>query len=244
MYGCIGATVLNTIFAAAKYTRARARALPLSQRAGRSTRLANLMPLLTCKTPMTHTFDGVFRFAPVGLFIKWRENVLITTKSKSWADSVAESKMFFVYCAVHMFLVASCAMLGVVSGIKLAAAVFTYLLVTARLYEEIVAAARSCYSLLKLMVLPRATMQEMQDGRRAASATVAMHEGSLPESAKGVARRALEAESNGGRLAWYSMRWFEWPWYSTLISLVLRRRKQDWNEILRLRDHGTMDYIN
>ena len=38
---------------------------------------------------------------------------------------------------------------------------------------------------------------------------------------------------------WYSASWYEMPWY----SFLMRRRKKDWNEILRLNDHNTLDYV-
>lgn len=36
--------------------------------------------------------------------------------------------------------------------------------------------------------------------------------------------------------------YFPW-WLARLVMLFCRRQKKDWNEVLRLSDHGTMDYI-
>ena len=37
--------------------------------------------------------------------------------------------------------------------------------------------------------------------------------------------------------------YFPW-WVARLVMLVARRRKKDWNEVLRLRDVATMDYAH
>ena len=38
---------------------------------------------------------------------------------------------------------------------------------------------------------------------------------------------------------------YYFPWiFARLIMLLARRRKKDWNEVLRLKDHATMDYVS
>ena len=114
---------------------------------------------------------------------------------------------------------------------------FVYLYATMRCYEEAVADARSCYSLYKLLLLRPDEMRAMVGLRGEARAQMLAVVAALPAAA--VAHADLTAEEATPR----SFLDFYFPWWLARVVQALRRRKKkDWNEVLRLVDLATMDY--
>ena len=107
-----------------------------------------------------------------------------------------------------------------------------------RCYEEAVAAARSAWTHYKLLLLSPAEMSAMVERRKAAKAAMDPAIRMLPEGV--VAHISISAdEARPTRALDYYFPWI----IARVIMLVLRRRKRDWNEVLRLKDHATMDYV-
>ena len=182
---------------------------------------------------------GLAVWMPIWRYLK-RQEAHLLSKGPRWNDSVAEMKMM------------SCGMLGIfyVIGASCASVYLgsikpwlplPYLYITMRCYEEAVADARSCYSLYKLLFLTKATMARMVALRAAAKSAMDPCIAMLPTGVTHhLALPADEAQpSSYSRVLEY---YFPW-WIARLLSLVMRRQKRDWNEVLRLNDASTMDYV-
>ena len=113
-----------------------------------------------------------------------------------------------------------------------------YSYVTMRCYEEAVADARSFFSHYKLLLLTPAQMGRMVEQRKAAK--IAM-DPAVALLAPGVTEHvSLPADDARPTRALD----YYFPWIiARFIMLLARRRKKDWNEVLRLKDHATMDYV-
>jgi hypothetical protein len=135
-----------------------------------------------------------------------------------------------------------CVTFAVVSHSALPLLFIAYLYATMRLYEEAVADARSCHSLYKLLFLRPATMRAMAATRAGATAALSQ---AMPLLPPGVASElGLDKAEALPRSSWSRALEFYFPWWlSRLLTLFHRRRKKDWNEVLRLTDHNTMDYV-
>ena len=119
------------------------------------------------------------------------------------------------------------------------AAFVYYMYVTMRCYEEGVADARSAYTLYKLLLLSPAEMKGLVELRVEAKKAMDPAVSMLPAGV--VDHIALPAdEARPTRALDYDFPWI----FARLIMLLARRRKKDWNEVLRLKDHATMDYVN
>lgn len=117
-----------------------------------------------------------------------------------------------------------------------------YLYATMRFYEEAVADARSCRSLCKLLFLRPSTMRAIAATRAGATAALSQATPLLPPGV--VSELGLDKAEALPRSSWSRTLEFYFPWWlSRLLVLFHRRRKKDWNEVLRLTDHNTMDYV-
>ncbi|KAH9247347.1 hypothetical protein BASA81_015064 [Batrachochytrium salamandrivorans] len=99
--------------------------------------------------------------------------------------------------------------------------VFLFAMVNVRLFEEALACGRSLLSHFKFYYLFEDTLAELLRRRRLALTLMKQHR-HLPRE---------DSERTEIRV---------WPWENWSI---FRRRKKDWNEILRLHDFNTMDYF-
>ena len=152
------------------------------------------------------------------------------------ADSVAETKMLYSFLGLCLYVGASVAY-AIARRVWWPLLLFVYLYATMRCYEEAVADARSCYSLYKLLLLRPDEMRAMVGLRGEARAQMLAVVAALPAAA--VAHADLTAEEATPR----SFLDFYFPWWLARVVQALRRRKKkDWNEVLRLVDLATMDY--
>lgn len=189
---------------------------------------------------------GLLAWSPVWIYLKRRERRLLK-RGPRWNDSVAEMKMM-VCGLVGMALVVGCAALSIALRSVYPALLVVYLYVTMRCYEEGLADARSALSHYKLLVLDAADMAAMVRSRtRAKSAldptTALLDAGVLDRLAlPPTSREARPAPDKPERLFG---RYDFLPWVvARPLQALLRRRKCDWNEVLRLRDYATMDYVS
>ena len=86
-------------------------------------------------------------------------------------------------------------------------------------------------------------MDKLRGMRRECKQLISKLAKKLPKTANiadGAAEVITEADVN---IPWYSTKWYEWTYTNFLLNLFLRRQKKDWNEVLRLNDHNTMDYV-
>ena len=104
--------------------------------------------------------------------------------------------------------------------------------------SEAVADARSAYSLYKLLFLTPATMGRMVQLRAAAKAAMDPAIPLLPDGVSDHLHKPADEVRPLSTLDYY----FPW-WAARLVMLVARRPKKDWNEVLRLSDVPTMDYV-
>jgi len=111
--------------------------------------------------------------------------------------------------------------------------------VTMRCYEEAVGSARSFYTLYKLLFLSPATMKVMVQLRTEAKGAMDPALKLLPAGVSDHVSLTADEARPTRALDYY------FPWIvARIIMLFLRRRKKDWNEVLRLKDHATMDYVS
>ena len=180
---------------------------------------------------------GLLLFSPVWKYLKRRERYLLA-KGPRWNDSVAEMKMMTCGLLGMAFFVGN--MLACVWYWTWKPAAFVYYMyVTMRCYEEAVADARSAFSLYKLLLLSPAEMGRMVEKR--AAAKKAMDPAFVMLPAGVVDHIALSADDVRPTRALD----YYFPWIiARVVMLTLRRRKKDWNEVLRLKDHATMDYVS
>ena len=195
-----------------------------------------LQRVLSCVILFIIALPGLVVWLPMWWYVKRQERYLMS-KGPRWNDSVAEMKM----------LTAGCTLIFLALGIVLTAPYFRspypflccgYLYTTMRCYEEGVADARSAFSLFKLLFLTPATMGKMVALRAAAKAAMDPAIALLPTGVADVLAQSADEARPSRALDYY----FPW-WVARLIMLVVRRKKKDWNEVLRLNDAATMDYV-
>jgi len=192
--------------------------------------------LLTAVT-MTLALPGLLIFSPVWHYLKRRERYLLG-KGPRWNDSVAEMKMMVCGLIGMLFVVGS--VTASVYYWNLAPLAFLYYMyVTMRCYEEAVGSARSFYTLYKLLFLSPATMKVMVQLRTEAKGAMDPALKLLPAGVSDHVSLTADEARPTRALDYY------FPWIvARIIMLFLRRRKKDWNEVLRLKDHATMDYVS
>ena len=182
---------------------------------------------VSCALLWTLAAPGLVVWGPVWLAIKYREPKVLA-KGRGWVDSVAEMKL------ITGFL--GCLVLGVLSG-RYAPLTYAGLWLTLRAYEEAVASTRSLYTHFKFLYLYPSTLAGMLAARRKALDLLhafsdeRMDRKRVPES---VLR--LEADERQGKMSVIRV----WPWENWSL---FRRRKKDWNELLRVQDFNTADYF-
>lgn len=197
-----------------------------------------LQRLILCAVSLALASPGLLMWVPPRLYIKWRERQLLD-KGPRWNDSVAEMKMLFGTGAVLSILL----LVFVVAPWTVCALAVPYLWLTVRLYEEFVASGRSLYTLWKLLFLTKETMTVLRTMRRECHSLVQELVKEIPPESLTAEHAAENNDSGYCRIPWYSPVWFEWPWTSFMLSVFLRRKKNDWNEVLRLNDFNTMNYF-
>jgi len=179
---------------------------------------------------------GLLLWMPMWRYVK-RQERCIMSRGPRWNDSVAEMKMLTCGMAILLFLcgavVATAFLRSLYPLLSLA-----YVFATMRCYEEGVADARSAYSLFKLLFLKPATMATMIRLRAAAKAAMDPAVALLPAGVADSLSQSADDARPTRPLDYY----FPW-WVARLIMLVARRQKKDWNEVLRLNDASTMDYV-
>lgn len=199
---------------------------------GMSQRLASCSLLFALAAP------GLLLWMPMWLYVKKQERYLLS-KGPRWNDSVAEMKMLTsgCLCIFVACICVPCAALYLRSLYPLLLPPWLYL--TMRCYEEAVADARSAYSLYKLLFLTPATMGRMVELRAKAKAAMDPAIALLPPGVVDHVHEAAEkVVPKTSTLDYY----FPW-WAARIFMLISRRGKKDWNEVLRLNDVPTMDYV-
>uniref|UniRef100_A0A7S2ITC4 Phospholipid/glycerol acyltransferase domain-containing protein n=1 Tax=Haptolina brevifila TaxID=156173 RepID=A0A7S2ITC4_9EUKA len=186
---------------------------------------------------MTMAAPGLLVFLPVWAYVKRRERFLLS-KGPRWNDSVAEMKMMVCGLLGMGYVIASIVLSAVWWSWKPIASLY-YMYVTMRCYEEAVSSARSFYTLYKLLFLLPQTMGRMVELRKDAKAAMDPCLRMLPAGVADHASLSADEARPTRALDYY------FPWIvARIIMLFLRRRKKDWNEVLRLKDHATMDYVS
>lgn len=168
---------------------------------------------------------GLLLCLPVWLYL-YRFEKRTIAKGPRWADSLAETKMM-IGGLYGMGVV----VLGALGSLALRAPypvlAVAYLNVALRCYEEGFACARSARTLATLLVLPDATLRELIESRALTRAALDSAMGLLDAPLRArLAKAPQEARA------------------AAPFAAFFRRRKRDWNELLRLRDHATMDYVH
>lgn len=171
---------------------------------------------------------------PVWWYVKKRERALLA-KGPRWNDSVAETKMLVCFGALIFYLLGSIAV-ALLTRSAYPALLLIYFYAALRCYEEAVADARSFVSLQKLLFLSAERMRHMVRLRGDAKKTMQELIGLMPPSA------LQEVEAEKALPISFLDFYFPW-WLARLVQALRRRKKKDWNEVLRLADHGTMDYF-
>mmetsp|Transcript_12986 Transcript_12986/g.25197 ORF Transcript_12986/g.25197 Transcript_12986/m.25197 type:complete len:532 (-) Transcript_12986:899-2494(-) len=181
-----------------------------------------------CTLLMLVAAPGLLLWSPVWYLIKRKERSLLD-KGIGWVDSVAENKMIVGFFGIAGFIL----LFNVFAPFLLA-----YLWLTMRLYEEAVASARSICGIYRLMTMSDNNLQTLLRLRTQAKIHVLQGVSLFPQSS---ADRIFEecednvfedkTDEDRGRPRW-------WTNFNPM-----RRRKKDWNELLRLADHATMDYV-
>ena len=188
--------------------------------------------LLGCASP------GILVWAPTWYLLKRRERQLLS-KGPRWNDSVAEMKMLYGTGSVTLTLLLVPFFTRWYVPLLMPFAFY----LTIRFYEDGVASARSFFTLWKLLFLYKSNMDKLRGMRRECKQLISKLAKKLPKTANiadGAAEVITEADVN---IPWYSTKWYEWTYTNFLLNLFLRRQKKDWNEVLRLNDHNTMDYV-
>ena len=87
-------------------------------------------------------------------------------------------------------------------------------------------------------------MEKMRSMRKECKRLVTKMSSKLPEGSDTSADKAKDAwTKRDENIPWYDPYWFDMPWSKFLLNFILRRQKKDWNEVLRLNDHNTMNYV-
>ena len=222
---------------------------------------------IACAALLAVAAPGLLLWLPVWTYVQRKERGLLA-KGPRWNDSVAEMKMM-ICGLIGIVAVVGCTSAAVLRGSLYPFLPLPYMYFTMRCYEEAVslrppscqlclaitvrspahcsspyhvgqvADARSAYSLYKLLLLSPADMKGIVVLRTAAKTAMDGTTALLPAGvAEHVALAADDARPTLG-IDYY----FPW-WLARLVLLVARRRKKDWNEVLRLRDVATMDYAH
>ena len=188
--------------------------------------------LFCCAAP------GLIIWAPSWFLIRRAERNLLA-KGPRWNDSVAEMKMLYGFLST-LVLLAIFAIFVTWKALLLPVGLW----LTIRFYEDGVAAARSFYSLYKLLFLYKTTMEKMRSMRKECKRLVTKMSSKLPEGSDTSADKAKDAwTKRDENIPWYDPYWFDMPWSKFLLNFILRRQKKDWNEVLRFNDHNTMNYV-
>jgi len=185
--------------------------------------------LILCIILFAIAGPGLLIWSPIWFLIKRKERDLLD-KGAGWVDSVAENKMLVGFLAVLTLIVLTNVF---------APFVLMYLWLTMRLYEEAVASARSIFGIFRITMVSDDVLRQMIDLRKQAENDVLIGAALFPRSS---AERIKEEcgdniydnktdEDINKRPRWWTN--FD----------PMRRRKKDWNELLRLSDYCTMDYV-
>mmetsp|Transcript_22324 Transcript_22324/g.39569 ORF Transcript_22324/g.39569 Transcript_22324/m.39569 type:complete len:525 (+) Transcript_22324:76-1650(+) len=171
---------------------------------------------------------GLLFWSPAWYIIKRKERALLD-KGAGWVDSVAENKMllgFAILVVITLFANFSAPLL------------LGYLWLTMRLYEEAVASARSICGIYLLMKLPQDKLDTILKARLDAKRDILLASKMFPQSS---ADRILEESGDDIYEDKTDQETETHPWWHNFNPM--RRRKKDWNELLRLSDYCTMDYV-
>lgn len=180
---------------------------------------------------------GLIIWSPFWSFIKKKEKQLLA-QGRTWVDSIAEHKMLFgTGFVAFLILLAIVASQMVVLPMFFPIFVVGYLWLTMRLYEEFVACVRSIFGLFRLSQIEHENLSVIMKER---GKTVELVQKCLQLFPRDIASKIL-LESGEDVTRWDVA---EMQRESNLKNFNLfRRRKKDWNEVLRLSDYCTMDYV-
>jgi len=180
-----------------------------------------------CLILLIVALPGILTWVPVWLLIRSRERELVG-RGVGWVDSIAENKMMiaFVFIVIAMFVANTYAPL-----------LIGYFWLTMRLYEEVVASVRSICGMYRLMMISNTDLQRIIDTRVKLTPIINRAVGLFPVE---TAARIMNDEKDNvfddkSESDAIHPRW--WTCFNPL-----RRRKKDWNELLRVTDYCTMDY--
>eukprot|EP00978_Attheya_sp_CCMP212_P000012 scaffold22_cov50-Attheya_sp.AAC.3 len=180
------------------------------------------MLLFICSVP------GLVLWAPTWYLIRSKEKKLLSN-GPTWADSLAEMKMLYGSLAV-IFLILALSSMG--EG-KVICVILLYLWMVLRLHEEGVAAGRMACSLYSLMRMDIKTCNTISKARHDCKQSVLQYYANHKH-----------AFANVGNVSVTKGHYFEHAWANWVVSTIIKRQKQDWNEVLRFRHHNSMDYID
>ena len=189
--------------------------------------------IVLCSVLFSLCIPGLIIWSPCWVFIRMKERELLS-KGIGWVDSLAETKMWYGFVFVSTILTVMLVFLPFSYFLGLLA----YLWLTMRLFEDGMASARSICGIYLLGRLSNERLDAVLKLR--AQAKTICNE-ALPLFPKSSAESILQECGDDVYLN-NAQDFDKLPRWWTNFN-PLRRRKKDWNELLRLSDYCTMDYV-
>lgn len=182
---------------------------------------------------------GLVFWSPVWYIIKRRERQLME-RGRTWADSLAENKMMISGVTVVTTVLISLFVSSNYARVFLPSLILLYLWLTLRLYEELVSCARSILGITYLYLLPeeklKVILSERKKGREALTRCLPLFADDKAKEIQSELGFNVKEREIGINVAVRRGWWI-------LNFNPFRRQKKDWNEMLRLADFCSMDYI-
>mmetsp|Transcript_11099 Transcript_11099/g.12705 ORF Transcript_11099/g.12705 Transcript_11099/m.12705 type:complete len:517 (-) Transcript_11099:631-2181(-) len=179
------------------------------------------------------SIPGMVIWAPIWITLRRAERKLLA-KGVGWVDSIAQTKMLYgTAYIITLFILCS-----VFVSLPTAVSMMAYLFAIMRLYEENVANIRSICGVVRLRMISDNSLKEILELRTATKGAVLKVVKLFPKyDAEGI------RNDNGDNVYEDKSKELLDPpkwWYN---FSPFRRRKKDWNELLRFSDYCTRNYV-
>lgn len=186
-----------------------------------------------CSVLFTLCIPGLIMWSPCWIFIKKKERELLQ-RGIGWVDSLAETKMWYGFVFVNSIL----SLMLFTLPFSYFLGLIAYLWLTMRLFEDGMASARS---ICGIYLLGKLSNEQIETVLKLRAQAKSMCNEALPLFPKSSAENIME-ESGDDVYLNNAQDFDKLPRWWTNFN-PLRRRKKDWNELLRLSDYCTMDYV-
>ncbi|KAI8599631.1 hypothetical protein EDD21DRAFT_307746 [Dissophora ornata] len=180
------------------------------------------------------SIPGLLLWAPVFIAVKYQERQIRRKGPlEDNLDEIAQYKLMiatFFLPVIWGFWVLMTLPIALITG----PGIIILMWLTIRWLEDLIHNAKSMLSLLRLMVMTEDTMFSLQDCRRELAGRVhefAVQYLKLPEDPEELARENRTRKENSGWFGRLSGSYFS----------IKRRRRKDWNEVMRLHDVTNYD---